>query len=92
MSRFSLSPGNSSLRLPEMPSAPSRPKDLTWDLNGAQKMLDRRHSSVSAYPPHGDPIKHNDDKAPRTPKESLSLEDRILQLERELAQLASTTE
>ena len=91
MSRFSVSPNNSNPRLPEMPSIPSKSKDLSWDPNMVNELQDRRHSSLSANPPSGEITKYDDDKLSRTAKENLSMEDRVLQLEKELAQLASTT-
>ena len=91
MSRFSLFPNSSGPRLPEMPSVPSKPKDLSWDPNLAHELQDRRHSSISANPSYGEITKYDDDKLSRTVKENLSTEDRILQLEKELAQLVSTT-
>ena len=74
-----------------MPSISLKSKDLTWDPNTTQELPDRRHSSLSANPPYGESTKYDDDKLSRTAKENLTMEDRVLQLERELAQLNSTT-
>ena len=91
MSRSSLSLNNPNPLPPEMPSASSKSKDLTWDPNMAQELQGRRHSSIFANPPYGESPKHDDDKFPRMAKETLTTEDRILQLEKELAQLISTS-
>ena len=91
MSRFSLPPNNTNPLPAEMPSASSKSRDLTWDPNMAQRLSDRRHSSISANPPYGESTKNDDDKLPKAAKEDVTTEDRILQLEKEVAQLVSTS-
>lgn len=79
---------NSSSQLDDLGQSSSKPKDLSWDQSVGAGGNDRRNGSLSAGVPDGEAGRPQEEKSPNS---NLSVEERLVLLEREIAQIVTNT-
>ena len=74
-------------RLSELAFSSPKQKDLSWDPNLNDGNQDRRNGSLSTGMADKDVAKSDEEKTPKFPSQTWSVEERLLALEREISQL-----